>query len=107
MFLMDFGNFSVDTKTLPKHGMSILNFSFKKHNNNTKQVAALALLLAAIGGADISLQYILYVWACTHRKYTNYGLSEAGSNLVYNRAVTLLHNLLSLCFLHLCLHFNH
>ena len=54
----------------------VKNSSTVYYNNRDIQVAALAtlaLLLAAIGGSDMSLQYMHF---CTNQKYTNYGLSE-------------------------------
>ena len=86
-------------------------------------LATLALLLAALGGSDMSLRYIfvIHVYLGMHQSEV-YELwivrvVEAGSNIVYvamtqvysraiNHAVVYM-LLLSLCFPHLCLHFNH
>ena len=102
------------------------------HNSNNyyylqvAALAALALLLAAIGGSDMLLQYIFVIYVCMHQSEV-YELwivrvVEAGSNIhvvyvamtqVYRRAVVQAVYtryyiiLLSLCFLHLYLQFNH
>ena len=102
-------------------------FRLTHYQLQVASLATLALLLATIGGSDMSLHYIFvnYIYVGMHQSKV-YELwivrvVEAGSNIVYvHVAMTQVHNravmqqstryyiiLLSLYFLHQFLHFNH